>query len=240
MLFFFLTEAPNTLDVPWSPPVELYRHFKALRLDVGQDVLLLLPHGGAIKATWDGFDTLQLLGLCEVPRLPLMPLTLATAWPKGRRADDLIVRATEAGVERIVPMVCERSISGRKPFSKNRLDRWNKLARETCQQCNRPFPPILAESPVPLQEIREEAPPAKPLALIPEAFPLAMGLTLQPSKEIMLLVGPEGGFSSDELTWIKEQGIQTAGLLPTVLRIESAGPAAATICQHWFYQLNAS
>jgi 16S rRNA (uracil1498-N3)-methyltransferase len=209
-------------------------------LEDGQEILLLLPHGGALKATWNGFDFLELAGLCEIPRLPLLPITLATAWPKGSRADDLIVRATEAGVERIVPLICERSIAGRKGFSKSRLDRWNKLARETCQQCNRPFPPILSEEPVPLKQAIEEAPPAKPLVLQPDSFPLGMSLTLEPPKEIMLLVGPEGGFSPEEMTYFQSEGIQRVGILPTILRIESAGPAAATICQHWFFQLNAS
>jgi 16S rRNA (uracil1498-N3)-methyltransferase len=240
MRFFFLTQEPEQLSGAWSAPVELNRHLKALRIEPEESFLLMLPNGGAVRAQFDGRNQVMLFGLCEIPHLPLLPVTLATAWPKGKRADDLVVRATEAGIERIIPLCCERSVSGRKPFSKNRLERWHKLARETCQQSNRPFPPSIEANPIPLQEIRTEVPTARPIALVPDAWPLAMELTLNPPEEILLLVGPEGGFSADEEAWFERDGIVKSGLLPTVLRIEAAGPAAATICQHWYYQLRSS
>ncbi|MCH2112813.1 MAG: 16S rRNA (uracil(1498)-N(3))-methyltransferase [Planctomycetes bacterium] len=240
MRFFFLTHSPEELTGSWTAPPELHRHLKALRFQPQEEFLLLLPQGGAIKATMPGpQEPLLLHGLCEIPQLPLLPITLATAWPKGSRGDDLIVRATEAGVSRILPLICDRSTVGKSGFSSNRTTRWRKLARETCEQAGRPVVPTIEDHMLTLSQALVETPAARPIVLSPGSWPLAMELTLSPPKELLLFIGPEGGFSSEEDSWFEQQKITRAGLLPTILRIEAAGPAALVVCQHWFYQLNA-
>lgn len=234
MRFFFLQEEPPELHGAWRPPAELERHLRALRCGPGEPVLLLLPRGGAIRARMDGTRGLLLEGLAEVPRLPLMPITLATAWPKGPRADELMVRAAEAGIERILPLVCARSVAGRDDWSAARHERWQRILREACQQCRRPTLPSVDRKPVPLREALREAPLAHPIALLPGAWPLQHELDLRAPREVLLIVGPEGGFDDAEESWIAESGLATAGLLPTILRIEAAGPIAAAICQHDF------
>ncbi len=240
MRFFFLAEPPSHFEGAWDPPKDFLHHLRALRLTSEEDFLLLLPQGGSLRARWRGQTTLELAGLCEIPRLPLLPVTLATAWPKGARADQLVVRATEAGVERILPLVCERSVAGKSTFSANRRQRWKRLILETCEQSRRPVLPSLAESPIDLQSVLDECPLATPIALHPHNWPLATELDLRPPREVLLIVGPEGGFSAEELAWLRAKQVQFAGLLPTVLRVEAAGPAGITVCQHWFYQLRAS
>lgn len=240
MRFFFVPEAPPSLTGPWRPPPELAQHLRALRLQRDEPFLLLLPLGGAVRARWDGRDGLLLDGLAEIPRLQLMPATLATAWPAGPRADELVVRAAEAGVERIVPLHCERSSPTPRAFSAARLARWEKLIREACEQCGRPVLPTLEPRLHALAEIRQEAPLAHPVALVPGAWPLITELTLHAPRDVLLLVGPEGGFSPAERQLFRSQGIHEAGLLPTVLRVESAGPAAVAFCQHWFLQTQAN
>ncbi len=234
MRFFFLQQEPPDLHGPWQPPAELERHLRALRCGPEEPLLLLLPRGGALRARVDGARGLQLEGLAEVPRLPLMPITLATAWPKGNRADELVQRAAESGVERIVPLLCARSVVGREEFSSARQERWQKILRETCQQCRRPTLPALDRRPVALEDALKEAPLAHPIALLPGAWPLQHELDLRAPREVLLIVGPEGGFDDREEAWLAETGISTAGLVPTILRIEAAGPLAAAICQHDF------
>ncbi len=232
MRFFFLDEEPPELTGDWHPPASLGHHLRALRFRAGEEVLLLLPHGGAVRATFHDPKRLELHGLAEPPRLDLLPITLATAWPKGSRGDELVVRATEAGVERILPVVFERSVSGREPFRGSRLQRYRRLARETAQQCRRPTLPIVEGEPVPLRAVLDEAPLAHPILLTPGAWPLQHELDLKTPRELLLLVGPEGGTTPEEEAWLTERGVARAGLLETVLRIEAAGPLAAALCQH--------
>ncbi|TAH38931.1 MAG: 16S rRNA (uracil(1498)-N(3))-methyltransferase [Planctomycetota bacterium] len=234
MRFFFVPEAPPRLRGEWEPPAQLLRHLRALRLQ--EDFLLLLPLGGAVRARWDGRQGLELLGLTEMPKLPLLPVTLASAWPKGQRAEALVARATEMGVERIVPLACARSVVTASDWSAARLQRYQKVILEACQQCGRPVPPALDPRPAPLARVRKEAPLAHPVLLLPGAWPLSMELSLHTPREVLLLVGPEGGFTPEERALLQRQGVHEAGLGPTVLRIEAAGPFAAGICQHWHWQ----
>lgn len=234
MRFFFLQEEPAALQGEWQPPADLDQHLRALRFNPGELLLLMLPRGGAVKAVYAAPGRLILQGLTEPPRLPLLPITLATAWPKGARADDLVARAAEAGVERILPLACARSVVGREEFSPQRCARWERILRETCQQTRRPTLPMLERAVVPLADVLKEAPLAHPIALMPGAWPLQHELDLRQPREVLLIVGPEGGFSPEEELALKKAGVGTAGLLPTILRIESAGPLAAAICQHDF------
>ena len=232
MRFFFLEEDPPRDRGPWSPPRPLLRHLQALRFLDGQELLLLPPAGEAYAAVYRDPGALELDGRRERPALPLLPVTLATAWPKGPRADELMVRAAEAGVTRILPLQCARSVAGRKDFSPARLARWQKLLRETCQQCRRPEIPQLAPRPLTPGEALERCPGALPVALLPGTAPLGVQLDLHEPAEVLLFIGPEGGFDDAEEAWFRDHGIAHAGLLPTVLRIEAAGPAAAVLVQH--------
>ena len=101
MRFFFLQETPNILEGPWQAPKELIKHLKALRLKPGQEFLLLLPQGGGIASELKKDGVIELKRPKEAPSLRLMPITLATALPKGKRAEELIRRAVEAGAENI-------------------------------------------------------------------------------------------------------------------------------------------
>lgn len=232
MRFFFVEEPPPPLAEAWAPPPELRRHLQALRLQAGDRLLLLPPGGDAWPAELLGDGRLRIGPAEPRPRLPLAPLTLATAWPKGPRADELVVRAAECGVTRILPLQCARSVSGRDAFRDNRLQRWRRLMRETCQQCRRPDPPRLDDRPYSLEEALAAEPDARAVALLPGTVPLGTLLDLHPPAPLLLLVGPEGGFDDAEEAWLRDRGVPCAGLLPTVLRIEAAGPAAATLVQH--------
>ena len=234
MRFFFLDTAPDLTSGPWNPGPELGRHLRALRFQPGEELLLLPPTGDAILAVFQSHKEVELQGSQARPVLPLLDLTLASAWPKGSRGDELVRRATESGVTRLSPISCERSVVGRGDFSPSRLQRWNKIAMEVCQQSRRPEPPLMGTNPVPLAEIRSLAPDAHPIALVPGTWPLSMELDLHQPTSVLIAIGPEGGFSPNEERMLRDLGFSFCGLVPTILRIEAAGPLAAGICQHHF------
>lgn len=232
MRFFFLEDPPPEAGTRWRPPRLLARHLAALRLAPGEAVLLLPPRGEAVEATLAEDGVLEVGAARPRPELPLADVVLATAWPKGPRADDLVVRATEAGVRAIVPLQCARSVAGRGELPAAKRERWERLMRETCQQCRNPRLPELTAQPLTPAEALDAYPGARPVALLPGTWPLAMELELHPSPSWLLLVGPEGGFDDAEEALFRERGVSCAGLLPTILRIEAAGPAAVTLVQH--------
>jgi 16S rRNA (uracil1498-N3)-methyltransferase len=234
--FFFLDAAPNNFEGNWTPPRELQQHLKALRFGPDDEFLLVLPDGSALLARQASRTELVLLGWTQLPQLDLMPITLATAWPKGKRAEDLVVRACEAGVDCIQPVVFERSISGREALSSKQMERLRRVAREVCQQVGRSRIPEIRPEPIGFSVARDAAPKAQAICLRPGSRPLQLQLTGAPTQGVLLLVGPEGGTSPKEEAALAEQQWAFAALLPTILRIEAAGPLGAALCQAWYRQ----
>ncbi|KAA3607152.1 MAG: RsmE family RNA methyltransferase [Planctomycetota bacterium] len=233
MRLFFL-DAPPEADGPWFPERSLQRHFRALRLNPGDQVEFVCQQTrrrGELQA--DG--SWQLQPARELPPDPFQPLILATAWPKGNRGDRLVQSATEAGVGILQALLCQRSVAGTKPFGEERIQRWHRLMQETGQQCGRFHLPKWQGPPISLPEYLAKA-PGPCLALVPDAPLLKQTLSKLPAstaeQPLSLLIGPEGGFSPDELTLLDQAGVPRAGLLATVLRVEVAGPMAAALYQH--------
>lgn len=234
MRFFFLTTLPENETGPWHPSPELRRHFKALRFGPGEEFLLLPPGGEAIRVVFHSPDRIELLGRAPRPQLPLLNVRLATAWPKGSRGDDLVRRCAESGVVQILPLRCERSVVGRQGLGASRQQRWQKILQEVCQQCGRPELPLLSPDPVELEALPALFPEHRIIALVPGTWPLGMELDLHRPDKVLLVIGPEGGFSPAEEAQMRDLGFHFAGLVPTILRIEAAAPLAVGLCQHHF------
>lgn len=232
MRFFFLPELPPK-EGAWPPPKDLHRHLRALRLQPGEEVLLLTEEGMGRRARILASGQLEMLGGAPRPELDLLPVTLLSAWPKGPRAEELVRRATEHGVADLFPLLCRRSILGRSELPDNRLQRWRRIALETCSQCRRPDPPRLHGSPIGLQDARNTAPDALPVVLSPGAPDLWSLLEERQPSSILLAVGPEGGFCDEEQQEMEGLGFLAAGIGPSILRIEAAGPFAVGLCQQW-------
>lgn len=229
MRFFFLDEGLPSPRGSWRPPAELARHLRALRLRPDEEILLLNPEGGAVRALPTRGGALELLGEAEAPRCARRPVRLWTAWPKGRRAEELVVRACEAGVDRIQIVTFRRSVAGREPLSAHQRARLSRLAREACQQLRNPLPPRLDPAPRAVETLDADG---ERLRLAPGAPPLLRLLsertpTPEDGPAIDLLVGPEGGLEDKEAARLDADGWRPAGLGDTVLRIEAAGPWAA-------------
>lgn len=165
----------------------------------------------------------------EAPRAtPLLAcaLTVGLAVPKGERADWAVEKLTEVGVSRIVWLLCEHSVV--KPERAGaRQDCYVRLARAAASQCGRCTLPEL-DGPLPLAELlATEA----ELRLIgsPGGEPLPGVMQRHQARSAVLTIGPEGGFSAQELALAQGAGYTAVSLGPHTLRVETAAVVGAAM-----------
>jgi 16S rRNA (uracil1498-N3)-methyltransferase len=154
-------------------------------------------------------------------------LTLLLAIFKFDRMEWAIEKCTELGVTRIVPVITRRTESHLASASVKRVERWRRLALQAAEQSRRSSPPEIAD-PIKLREaITLDAELKVVLSEAEEQCQLRD--IAQPSGEVLLAVGPEGGWTEDELETFQKQGWLSVSLGPTILRAETAAVAAAAI-----------
>ena len=153
-------------------------------------------------------------------------LTLATAAPKGDRFDWLIEKTTEIGVTRLSPLVTTRSVVDPRT---SKLDKLRQTVVAACKQSGRnrlmEISPVISWADFIAQRISGY----QLLIAHPEGIPLSSDGWRSPvdSSEPMVAIGPEGGFTDDEITLGLGAGAQTIGLGAHILRIETAAIAIA-------------
>ena len=168
----------------------------------------------------------------ERPPVPgsRLSLTLAQVVPRGARMDLIVAKATELGVDRIVPLGGERSAAA----PATRVGRWLRIAQEASEQCGRRRLPALSP-PTALDAFLRTLAPGTPLVACDAGQGcrplLAVSQELRGTPALTLVVGAEGGLSPAELTRLQECGARLAALGPRLLRTETAALAALTIVQ---------
>ena len=183
---------------------------------------------GAVASGRLGTDDVELL-TAPVVTPPACPrLELAQALAKGRRFDDVVRQATELGVDVIRPVAAERSVSR---LSEQRAERarsrWASVARAAAEQARRPTRPQLTP-PCPVAGLDLAGADVLVAQLGAPALPDVAG-DGEDVERVVLVVGPEGGWSDAELETLLEHGARLAGLGPTVLRTEHAGAAGLAV-----------
>lgn len=155
-------------------------------------------------------------------------VVLVQALAKGDRDELAVQAACELGVDEIVPWQASRSVSrweGAKAL-KGR-ERWSSIVREAAKQAHRAWIPVVA-APVTTAQLGERAGGERMLVLDPGA---SQRLTdIEPDgRDIVLVVGPEGGIAPEELARLTAAGAERVLLGDTVLRTSTAGPAAIAV-----------
>lgn len=166
----------------------------------------------------------------EAPPSRTGTVSVASAVPKSSRADWMIEKLSELGVDRFIPLVSRRSVV--RP-QEGKLARWRRLVEQSAKQSRRvgimQIEPVV-ELPDLLQRSLEEGQVRWCLSTGDDAAPmLPLAAAMPPS--VMLLVGPEGGWAEEELALLAAAGSTAVRLTETVLRIETAAVAAAAIVQ---------
>jgi 16S rRNA (uracil1498-N3)-methyltransferase len=166
-------------------------------------------------------------------------ITLALSIFKFDRMEWAIEKCTEIGVARIVPVIASRTDAHLATAAVKRHERWQRIVRQASEQSRRTAPPeILA--PVKFTALADPGVlPVNFLTRIVLAESLAgsgdttnLTDTLQsrsPKADVVLAIGPEGGWADEELTWFQEAGWLAASLGDTILRAETAAIVATAL-----------
>ncbi len=162
---------------------------------------------------------------------------------KGEKMDVVIQKTTELGVNEIVPAVTERS----QLRDTRRVARWRKIAEEASRQSGRSMVPVVHE-PVEMREYLTASPSdanlqgfifyeeeGMRLSEAVKVFPTKSGKTTAArlgDGQILILIGPEGGFTKEEVSFAEERGLRVISLGKRVLRAETAAISAVTLVQY--------
>jgi 16S rRNA (uracil1498-N3)-methyltransferase len=155
-------------------------------------------------------------------------ITLVQALAKGDRDELAIQAATELGVDAVVPWAASRSVSrweGAK-VAKGR-ERWATIVREAAKQSIRAWTPEVGELAT-TKQIAALAASARVLVLEPDATE-SLTAVEPDGRDLVLVVGPEGGIAPQELAAFRDAGAELVRLGSTVLRTSTAGPAALAV-----------
>jgi 16S rRNA (uracil1498-N3)-methyltransferase len=214
--------------VPLSPDQAHYLT-GVMRLGLGDPVLLFNGQDGEWRATLTLAAKRGAIVTCEDQTRPqLMPpdLWLLFAPIKKARTDFIVEKAVELGVARILPVQTRHTNSER-----IRQDRLQAHAVEAAEQCGATFVPEVAEL-APLDRVLRDWPENRRLYWCDEAA-VGQPASLAPSQgPAAILIGPEGGFSSDEAQRLRARpGVTPLSLGPRILRADTAAVAAITLWQ---------
>ena len=171
------------------------------------------------------FRILQPVAAVELP----VRVTLLVSLFKFDRFEWMVEKATELGVERIVPVETARTENGLFEASRKRVERWRRIAREASQQSRRTRMPEIAMA-VKLDRALREGAEHRLFLDECEAPPLLGSLKPRASDEsAALLLGPEGGWTDSEREGARNTGWIPVSLGPQILRAETAAAAAVAI-----------
>lgn len=171
---------------------------------------------------------------------PPVRITLCAAIIKFDRFEWTVEKATELGVERILPVEAARTEKGLFAASGKRAERWRRIARESAQQSRRSTIPEILPA-VRFGQALKEDPDYRYFLDEAAAPPLLSALPADPAgtDRVAVLAGPEGGWTDEERCLSREAGWRAVSLGPQILRAETAVAAAlAVLTARWLTAYN--
>lgn len=200
---------------PELDPHDHHHVARVLRLRSGEEIIVCDGQGSWCQAHWTGTPTPEPIGDVMVEHPPTPRLTVAFAPTKGDRPEWVVQKLTEVGVDRVIPVMTTRSVvRWDADRAQRQVERWWRIAREAVCQSRQVFVPVI--EPVTDLAALADAEPVR-LAEPGGPFPVADG--------VAVVVGPEGGFTPEELGW----ATGTVGLPGGVLRAETAAVAVGVL-----------
>lgn len=179
----------------------------------------------------------------QVTPEPRVKITLAQALIKSKKMNSILQKATELGVTTIIPVITARTVVSMEERAEKKLERWKKIIMAAAKQSKVNFLPSIS-SPLKLEKLVEERHEARKLVLseyrgkylrdilVRDSGPAAEREGLPSS--VIILVGPEGGWTSEEEKFILDHGYEAVSLGKQVLRAETASLSCLAMISHFW------
>lgn len=222
----FLNPEQFSDDLVRVTGADLHHLSSVLRLRVGEELILLDNRGGAFRSVVTAVAKREMLaqitGPAEAAGEPGIHITVAQSLGKGDKFEQVIQHGTEIGASSFIPMVTEHVLE--RAAGKNRQARWELVAKGAAEQCGRSRIPVV-EPVTSFTELVARFGEYRVVLMLDsegEALPALTGQT------VLILVGPEGGFSPRELQQGKDAGARVVSLGSFTLRTETAALVAVS------------
>jgi len=213
---------------------------KVLRLNPGDSITVCDGKGNDYHASIKDIESNRviaaILDVYKSGTEPPIEVTLFQGIPKSDKMDFIIQKSVELGVSRIVPVITERTVVklDSKKDATNKVTRWQRISLEAAKQCNRGFVPRV-ENPVDYEEALKLCQQSY-LKIMPyekeNKYNLKKCLYGCDPAKTAVFIGPEGGFSEEEVKKASASGVKPVTLGPRILRTETAGIAVLSILMY--------
>jgi 16S rRNA (uracil1498-N3)-methyltransferase len=215
------------------PPETAAHVAKVLRARAGDEITLFSGDGreflGSIESIRGARVTAAIGNGALVDRESPLAVTLVQCIPRGDRMDFIVQKATELGLARLIPVLSQRSVVRLDDAqAESKAAHWRAVAVNACEQCGRNRLPQI-DAPAALIDYLGESTATGPrLVLEPDSQP---GPPPVLRSVVEIAIGPEGGFTADELEALRLAEFAGVRLGPRILRTETAAIAAVTWLQ---------
>lgn len=211
------------------PPTQAHHARDVLRLKAGTAVELFDDAGATAAATIlrtsPAGVTVRVERLEEASRAGFT-FAVAAAVPKAARPDWMVEKLSELGADAFIPLAAARSVA--LPEGEGKRDRWQRLAAESAKQSRRRGVMRIE----PLTSVADAISNVETgwyLSTSAGATPIGSLVSAPLSGRLTLFIGPEGGWTDDEIARFEEAGLTGVALTATILRVETAAVAAAAV-----------
>ena len=223
---FLVASVPDGDELTLDGP-EGHHAATVQRLRVGESLLVGDGRGSLVRATVSaaGKGTLVLaLGERSYEPAPAPRIVVIQGIAKGERGELAVQAMTEVGVDVIVPWTAARSVAQWK--SEKSYQRWVDTAREAAKQSRRAWVPVI-ELPASTRDLTSRL---KGALVLHESAAIRLSTVELPGQaDVVVVVGPEGGITPDELAAFEDAGARAVRLGSSVLRTSTAGTAAIAV-----------
>tara|TARA_B100001964_G_scaffold37308_1_gene40408 strand:+ start:2332 stop:3060 length:729 start_codon:yes stop_codon:yes gene_type:complete len=225
----------------WIDSSESHHIIHVKRLRIGDNIIVFNGTGDEFEAEIEDIEGNRVKVRINQQRIiskeNIFGIDIAFAIPKGKRSHLLIQKCTELGVHKLIPINYARSVVKLKDDCSVKIEKWQKIAIEASKQCGRN---TIAEigNVVDFENILNTADSYDlPLFACSQSDSDNLKSTLQEHPKpnnILSFIGPEGGFTSNEIEMAKRAGCKFVSLGSRILRVETAAIAVSAILSYHY------